>query len=66
MLWSYSGEVVHEPRWSPDGKKIIFGGNSPTTGVNIYTVNADGSGLFQVTHDGGDDNPTWGTHPPVK
>jgi hypothetical protein len=32
---------------------------------DLYTVNADGSGLFQVTHtpdifeDGGD----WGTHP---
>jgi hypothetical protein len=26
-------------------------------------VNADGSGLFQVTDSGGDDNPDWGTHP---
>lgn len=60
-----TGFGCHEPHWSPDGKKIIFAGNSPTTGVNIYTVNADGSGLFQVTHDGGDDDPSWGTHPPV-
>ena len=52
-------------RRDEDGKKIIFADNSPTTGVNIYTVNADGSGLFQVTHDGGDDDPAWGTHPPV-
>ncbi len=37
--------------------KIIFADNSPTIGVNIYTVNPDGSGLFQVTHDGGDDDP---------
>jgi Tol biopolymer transport system component len=60
-----SGFGCHEPHWSPDGKKIIFAGNSPTTGVNIYTVNADGSGVFQVTHDGADDDPSWGTHPPA-
>jgi len=60
-----NGFGCHEPHWSPDGTKIIFAGNSPTTGVNIYTVNADGSGLFQVTHDGADDDPSWGTHPSV-
>jgi len=61
-----NGFGCHEPRWSPDGKKLIFAGNSPTTGVNIYTVNADGSSLFQVTHDGADDDPSWGAHPPVR
>ena len=31
---------------------------------NIYTVNADGSGLLQVTHKGFFDlYPDWGTHP---
>ena len=63
-VFTPNGFGCHEPRWSPDGKKIVFGGNSPTTGVNIYTVNADGSGLFQVTHDGADDDPSWGSHPP--
>jgi Tol biopolymer transport system component len=53
----------HEPHWSPDGKKIIFAANSPTTGVNIYTANADGTGLTQVTFDGSSDDPSWGTHP---
>jgi Tol biopolymer transport system component len=53
----------HEPRWSPDGKKIIFAANSPATGVNIYTANADGTGLAQVTFDGLSDDPAWGTHP---
>jgi hypothetical protein len=47
-----------------NGTKIIFAGNSPTTGVNIYTVTADGSGLFQVTHDGAYDDPIRGTHEP--
>ena len=53
----------HGPWWSPDGKKIIFAANSAATGTNIYTANADGTGLAQVTHDGDDDDPTWGTHP---
>ena len=52
-------------RRSPDGKKIIFAAISPATGGNIYTANADGSGLTQVTHDGGDDDPACGTHPPI-
>jgi hypothetical protein len=29
----------------------------------LYTINADGSGLFQVTHGGADDSADWGTHP---
>jgi Tol biopolymer transport system component len=53
----------HGVHWSPDGKKIIFASNSPATGVNIYIANADGTGLTQVTQDGGSDDPTWGTHP---
>jgi TolB protein len=60
-----NGFGCHGVHWSPDGKKIIFAANSPATGRNIYTVNADGSGLSQVTHDGDDDDPVWGTHPPV-
>jgi Tol biopolymer transport system component len=59
------GFGCHEPHWSPEGKKIIFAANSPATGVNIYTANADGTGLAQVTSDGGDDDPAWGTHPPL-
>ena len=53
------------PNWSPDGKKIVFGRNADDDQRDLYTVNADGSGLFQVTHTpdisefGGD----WGTHP---
>jgi hypothetical protein len=59
-----------EPRWSPDGKKIVFDIFEAATGQrNIYTANADGSGLFQVTHapspvlGEGDQFPDWGTHP---
>jgi Tol biopolymer transport system component len=55
----------HGVRWSPDGKKIIFTAFTYTAGDNIYTANADGTGLHQVTFDGNDDEPAWGTHPPA-
>jgi len=55
------------PGWSPDGRKIAFSRHTllPTEQFDLYTVNADGSGLFQVTNtpdlqEGGGD---WGTHP---
>jgi Tol biopolymer transport system component len=57
-----NGIGCFDPRWSPDGRKIVFGSSSPG-GRNIYTINADGSGLFQVTHDGANDSADWGTHP---
>ena len=56
-----------KPVWSPDGQKIMFERHSliPSDHFDLYTVNADGSGLYQVTNTpnldevGGD----WGTHP---
>ena len=50
------------PRWSPDGRKVVFAANSATAS-NIYVANADGTGLVQVTHDGHSDSPSWGTRP---
>jgi Tol biopolymer transport system component len=55
------------PVWSPDGRKLMFERHflTPNNHFELYTVNADGSGLFQVTNTpnldeaGGD----WGTHP---
>jgi Tol biopolymer transport system component len=53
------------PVWSPDGQKIAFGRNQDDDQRDLYTVNADGSGLFQVTHtpDISEFNGDWGTHP---
>jgi Tol biopolymer transport system component len=49
----------HEPRWSPDGKKIIFAADLPQ-GTTIYTMSANGTDPKRVAT--GDD-PAWGTHP---
>jgi Tol biopolymer transport system component len=53
------------PVWSPDGQKIAFGRNQDDDQRDLYTVNADGSGLFRVTHtpDISEFNGDWGTHP---
>jgi Tol biopolymer transport system component len=52
------------PGWSPDGTKIVF---TRVTGKgkrsNIAIVNADGSGLVEITHTGDADEADWGTHP---
>ncbi len=53
------------PVWSPDGRKIAFGRNQDDGQRDLYTVNANGSGLFQVTHtdDINEFNGDWGIHP---
>ena len=45
--------------WSPDGRKIAFARCRGS--CDIYTMNADGSGLHQVTHapPPGERDPTW-------
>jgi TolB protein len=53
-----------DPSWSPDGKKIVFArGTSGDFDSNVYTINADGTGLTQVTHGTSGEVPDWGTHP---
>jgi TolB protein len=48
------------PVWSPDGRKIAFGGGRDDVG-SIYLVNADGSGLRRLTRNPGgwDWIPVW-------
>ncbi|HEY8775056.1 MAG TPA: hypothetical protein VIM33_01110 [Gaiellaceae bacterium] len=56
-----------KPVWPPDGRKLMFERHflMPSDYFDLYTVNGNGSGLFQVTNtpdldEGGGD---WGTHP---
>lgn len=56
------------PGWSPDGSRIVFRRNKVSSGnalLAIYTANADGSGLSQVTTGSNLDVgiPDWGPHP---
>jgi TolB protein len=39
------------PAWSPDGRRIAFARQSGARSVDIYVINADGTGLRQLTHD---------------
>jgi Tol biopolymer transport system component len=56
-----------DPAWSPDGRQIVFDRFDAHTGRrNVYTVNADGTGLRQVTNTGNvDEAPDWGVQPAV-
>jgi Tol biopolymer transport system component len=55
------------PGWSPDGTKIAFTRvTEDGKKSDIAIVNADGSGLVQVTNTGDADEADWGTHPLVE
>ena len=43
------GELASDPAWSPDGKKIAFVRLNGSLRDPIYVVNADGSGLRNLT-----------------
>lgn len=47
------------PRWSPDGRRLVFSSNRDSNfGLqDIWVVEADGTGLTQLTH-GGPENPS--------
>jgi Tol biopolymer transport system component len=59
-----SAQGCNHPVWSPDGTKIAFIRSfSNIVDGQVYTVNADGTGLFQVTHTPGIDSVDWGPQP---
>jgi Tol biopolymer transport system component len=58
---------AYDPSWSPDGTEIVFAmyvpGASGKYQSDIYTANADGSDVEQVTDDRfSDHSPDWGSH----
>ena len=51
-----SSDQEFDPVWSPDGKRIVFGrceGSCPSFLSEVWVINADGTGLKQLTHGGG-------------
>jgi Tol biopolymer transport system component len=59
-----SNYFAYEPGWSPDGTEIVFAMFIDGT-EGIFTANADGSNVVQVTNSptSPDSAPDWGTHP---
>ncbi|HSP06776.1 MAG TPA: Tol-Pal system beta propeller repeat protein TolB [Acidobacteriota bacterium] len=53
------GTLNSAPAWSPDGKRVAFTSNVKGN-TDIYEINADGSGLRQITFTRGiDTSPAW-------
>jgi eukaryotic-like serine/threonine-protein kinase len=52
---------VVDPSFSPKGDKIVFFGLAEGGGIHVYVVNADGTGLNQLTRGKGEQNvhPQW-------
>jgi Tol biopolymer transport system component len=51
------------PDWSPDGTKIVFdaGWRSIKSATNVFVMNADGTGVVQLTTGSGyNGNSAWG------
>lgn len=49
----------HSLVWSPDGSRLAFGSGHLESPSQIFVINADGSGLRQVTRDGNNNWPAW-------
>jgi Tol biopolymer transport system component len=51
---------VEAPEWSPDGSKVLFDGEADDGHTHIFAVNADGTGLTQITSgDGEEIDASW-------
>jgi len=54
------GEYPGDADWSPDGRKIVFRQGPSDEESNLYVMNADGTGVRQLTSDAGvEGSPRW-------
>ena len=59
-LTNQAGDNKADPTWSPDGSKIVYMFASSAGHSDIWTVNANGGGGFNVTSSGADNTaPVW-------
>jgi Tol biopolymer transport system component len=64
-------QTEHDPAWSPDGSRLVFTGltgfddlDDKRSNLDIYVVNADGTGLRRLTRArAADGSPAWSAGP---
>ncbi|TMK86422.1 MAG: hypothetical protein E6G44_03475 [Actinobacteria bacterium] len=57
-------DLLGPQAWSPDGKRILFtrnnqGGGSGERGIDVYTIEPDGTNLTRLTDDTESKTPSW-------
>lgn len=48
VLYAETANAGREPKFSPDGKKVIFSVGSSAEGLDIATINTDGTGFKKI------------------
>jgi TolB protein len=58
MILTYGSGSNENPRWSPDGLKIVFS-STRRGGKNLFIMNWDGTNVRQLTRNGLSSSPAW-------